>query len=102
MFPNINSVDARRSTFHIVGRDQFNADQMNLHINNQTGAMQCYSCTFTVYTHLPLELLQLLNSVPDAMYDSIRSVSRCLEGTHQEIIGKIIEWVDGGSDQPIC
>jgi hypothetical protein len=49
MFPDINSMDARRSTFHIVGRDQFNADQMNFHINKQTGAMQCYSCAFTVH-----------------------------------------------------
>jgi hypothetical protein len=51
---------------------------------------------------LPLELLELLNPVPDAMYDSIRGVSGCLEGTRQEIIGKILEWIDGGGDQPIC
>jgi hypothetical protein len=60
------------------------------------------SCAFAVYTHLPVELLQLLNPVPDAKYNSIRGVSECLEGTRQEIIGKIIEWIDGGGDQPVC
>jgi hypothetical protein len=51
---------------------------------------------------LSLELLQLLTPVPDAMYDSIRGVSGCLEGTRQEVIRKIFEWIEGGSDQPVC
>src|SRR6202050_3622709 len=49
-----------------------------------------------------LEPLQLLNPVPDAAYDSIQGVSGCMEGTRQEIIGKIFEWIDGGSDKPVC
>ena len=36
------------------------------------------------------------------MYDSIGSVSRCMEGTRQEVIGQIIAWIDGGNDQPMC
>src|ERR1700683_3382038 len=105
MFRDINSMDARGATFHNVGRDQINADQINFnisHTNNQTGAIQCDSCAFTVYTNLHLEPLQLLNPVHDAAYDSIRGVDGCLEGTRQEIIGKIVEWIDGGSDQPVC
>jgi hypothetical protein len=40
MFRDINSMDARRAAFHNVGRDQINADQVNINIsNNQTGAM---------------------------------------------------------------
>jgi hypothetical protein len=79
MFRNITSLDARRATFNNVGGDQINADQINFnmisHTNNQTGAMQCYPCVFTVHTHLHLEPLQLLNPVPDAAYDSIQGVS---------------------------
>src|SRR6202046_2928972 len=29
-------------------------------------------------------------------------VSGCLAGTRQEIIGKIVEWIDGSSNQPMC
>jgi NACHT domain len=36
------------------------------------------------------------------MYDSIRGVAGCLEGTRVEIIGEIVEWIDGSSDQPVC
>ena len=54
------------------------------------------------HTHLPLEVLQLLNPVPDAMYDSIRGVSGCMEGTRKGVIGKVLEWFDGGSDRPMC
>jgi hypothetical protein len=53
MFRNITSLDARRATFNNVGGDQINSDQINFnisHINNQTGAMQCYPCVFTVHT----------------------------------------------------
>jgi hypothetical protein len=44
----------------------------------------------SIYDLGPLQPL-LLNSVPDATYDSIQGVSGCLavEGTRQEIIGKI-------------
>jgi hypothetical protein len=101
-FPDINFVDARGATLRSAGGDQINADQVNLHIHNQTGAIQCYLCAFTIHTHLPLEPLQLLDPVPDALYDSIQGVSGCLEGTRQEIIGEILEWIDGGGDQSIC
>ena len=30
-------------------------------------------------------------------FDSIGSVSRCMPGTRQEVIGKIIAWIDGGN-----
>jgi hypothetical protein len=56
----------------------------------------------TVITHLHLDPLQLLNPVPDAAYDSIQGVSGCMEGTRQEIIHKIFQWIDGGSDKPVC
>jgi hypothetical protein len=29
-------------------------------------------------------------------------VSGCLEGTRQKVIGEIIEWIDGGTNQPMC
>ena len=61
-----------------------------------------YSWASTPYTYLRLEPLQLLNPVPDATYDSIQGVSECMEGTRQEVIGKIIRWIDGNSDQPVC
>ena len=48
------------------------------------------------------DLKELLNPVPDAAYDSIEGVGGCLEGTRQEVIGKIIGWIDGHNDQPIC
>jgi NACHT domain len=46
--------------------------------------------------------LALLDPVPDAVYDSINAVSGCMIGTRQEVIGRIIEWIDGRSDQPIA
>src|SRR6202451_499043 len=61
-----------------------------------------FLCFHFTYSLASIELLKPLNPVPDAMYDSIRGVSGCLEGTRQEIIGKIFEWIDGGSDQPVC
>jgi hypothetical protein len=105
MSRDINYMDARGAAFHNVGRDQINVDQVNFNIShtiNQTGAIQYYSCAFTVYTHLHLELLQLLNPVPDAAYDGIRGASECMEGTRQEIISKVVRWIDGDSDQPVC
>ncbi|KIM73486.1 hypothetical protein PILCRDRAFT_829061, partial [Piloderma croceum F 1598] len=84
MFRDINSMDARRAAFHNVGRDQINADQVTFNTINQT------------------EPLQLLNPVPDAAYDSIQGVSECMEGTRQEVIGKVVLWIDGDSDQPVC
>ncbi|KIM73969.1 hypothetical protein PILCRDRAFT_80508 [Piloderma croceum F 1598] len=78
MFHNINSVDACGATFHNICRDQINADQVNFNISHTTtGAIQHNSCVFIEYTHLHL-------------------------GTRQEVTGKIIEWIDGGSDQPVC
>jgi NACHT domain len=102
IFRDINSIDARRAAFHNVGRDQINADHVNF-ISHTTGAIQCYSCAFTVYTHILLEPLQLLNPVPDAAYDSIQGGSECMEGTRQEVVGKLMLWIDGDtSDQPLC
>ena len=40
--------------------------------------------------------------MPDATYDSIEGVGGCLEGTRQEVIGKIKEWINGHNDRPIC
>src|SRR6202167_145846 len=48
-----------------------------------------------------LDVLALLDPVPDATYNSMGGVSGCLEGTRQEVIGKIVGWIDGGSDRPI-
>ena len=100
MFRDNNSLDARGAAFHNVGRDQINADQV--YISNQPGAPQSYFCVLTVYNYLHLDPLQLLNPVPDAAYDSIQGVSGCMEGTRQEIIHKILQWMDGGSDKPVC
>ena len=87
-----------------VHGDHIKAGQINYisHTHNRTGAIHCYSCTFTVYTHPLLDPLQLLNPVPDAAYDSVQGVSECMEGTRQEIIGKILEWTDGNNNQPVC
>src|ERR1700679_2169540 len=46
--------------------------------------------------------LALLDPVPDAVYDSINAVSGCMTGTRREVIGRIIEWIDGRSDQSIA
>jgi hypothetical protein len=79
MFQNSQDTDAHGSTFNDVGRDQFN-------IVNTNNA----------------DLLELLQPVHEATYDSMGSVSGCLEGTRQEIIGKVVEWIDRRSDQPMC
>jgi NACHT domain len=46
--------------------------------------------------------LAFLDPVPDAVYDSINAVSGCMAGTRREVIGRIIEWIDGRSDQSIA
>ena len=46
--------------------------------------------------------LALLDPVPDAVYDSINAVSGCMAGTCWEVIGRIIEWIDGRSGQSIA
>jgi hypothetical protein len=43
--------------------------------------------------------LDRLQRVPDAAYDGAPG---CLGGTREEVIGKIIGWIDGHGDQPIC
>src|ERR1700734_215626 len=48
-----------------------------------------------------LDVLALLDPVPDATYNSMGGGSGCMEGTRQEVIGKIVGWIDGGSDWPI-
>ena len=68
------------------------------------------------YTHhsvyLTVDPLALLYPVPDATYDSMGNVSGmgnvsdmgnvsgCLEGTREEIIGRIVQWIEG--NKPIC
>ena len=54
-----------------------------------------------LYLTLTSGPLALLDPVPDAVYDSINAVSGCMTGTRQEVIGRITEWIDGRSDQPI-
>ncbi|KIM73846.1 hypothetical protein PILCRDRAFT_14919 [Piloderma croceum F 1598] len=76
-------MDARGAAFNNVGRDQINADHVIINPNS-------------------LDFKALLNPVPDATYDSIEGVEGCLEGTRLEVIGKIMEWIDGHDDQPIC
>ena len=53
-------------------------------------------------SYLTPDLKELLNPVPDAAYDSLEGVGGCLEGTRREVIGRIMEWIDGHNDQPIC
>jgi hypothetical protein len=62
--------------------------------------LRCRKLNFLSY--LTLDLLALLHPVPDATYDSMGSVSGCLAGTRKEIIGTIMEWVDGRSNQLMC
>ena len=102
-FQNTEYMDARGSAFNVAGRDQINVVMGP----NSLGAMQNHSCTniysFYVFLYyMTPDLKELLNPVPDAAYDSIGGVGGCLEGTRREVIGKIIEWIDGHNDQPIC
>lgn len=86
MFEKAQNTDARGATFNNVNRDQViigPAITNNYDTNNA-------------------DPLALLDPVPDAVYDSINAVSGCTTGTRREVIGRIIEWVDGRSDQPIC
>jgi hypothetical protein len=80
MFQNSRNADARGAIFNDVGRDQVNINQ--------------------VITHT--DTLALLDPVPDAMYNSIYAVSGCLAGTRQEVIGHILQWIDGNTDKPMC
>jgi hypothetical protein len=57
---------------------------------------------YLVSCPLTSDTLALLDPVPDAVFDSINAVSECMAGTRQEVIRRIIEWIDGRSDQPIC
>lgn len=36
------------------------------------------------------------------MYNSMGSVSGCMEDTREEVIGKIVEWMNGDGNQPMC
>src|SRR6202167_3545016 len=96
MFQNSQYTDAHGSNFYDVGRDQINV----VYINN-AGAMQSYFCA-VVHSFSIIDLLALLQPVRDATYDSMGSASGCLEGTRQEVIRKIVGWIDGHSDQPVC
>src|ERR1700691_4856741 len=49
-----------------------------------------------------LDVLALLDPVPDATYNSMGGVSGCMEGTRQEVIGKIVRRINGSSDRPMC
>src|SRR5712671_4399066 len=52
--------------------------------------------------YLTSDTLALLDPVPDAVYNSINGVSGCMAGTRQEVIGQIVQWIDGNSDKPMC
>src|SRR6202167_5474974 len=49
-----------------------------------------------------LDVLALLDPVPDATYNSMGGVSGCMGGTRQEVIGKIVRRINGSSDRPMC
>src|SRR6266481_2688433 len=40
--------------------------------------------------------------VPDAGHNRGGHRSRCLEGTREVVVAKLMEWVDGDSDRPVC
>jgi len=64
--------------------------------------MQFVTFLYLVSCPLTSDPLALLDPVPDAVYDSINAVSGCMTDTRREVIGHIIEWIDGRSDQPNC
>jgi hypothetical protein len=83
MFQNSQNTDARGSTFiDHIGRDQVQIGQI-INTNNA-------------------DPLALLYPVPDATYHSMATVSGCMKGTRLEVINKIVGWIDGDSNQPIC
>ena len=55
-----------------------------------------------IFHHLTPDLKELLNPVPGSAYDSVEGVGGCLQGTRQDVIEWIIEWIDGHNDRPIC
>ena len=69
--------------------------------------VRCNSIIILLYTQRPRystsDPLAQLQPVAEAMYDSIEChVSGCLVGTRQEIIGRIVGWIDGTSNRSIC
>jgi sigma54-dependent transcription regulator len=49
--------------------------------------------------YLTPAILARLQRVRDAGYDGAPG---CLKGTREKIVGKVIGWIDGHRDQPIC
>jgi len=43
-----------------------------------------------------------LNPVPGVAYDRDGPVAKCMPGTREAILTLINDWIDGGSDHPIC
>ena len=107
-FQNSSGVDARWSTSIAVGRDQHNHNH-NYHFGGQIvhrgkepknhsfifdlNALQC----------ICLDLNHFFDKVAhDAAYNCRGPRSRCLQGTREILIARIMEWVNGPSDRQIC
>jgi len=72
-------------------------------------SLVCHSfglwCTgFVILRSLGSGLRELLEKyvVPDAGHNRRGPRSRCLEGTREVVVAKVMEWIDGDSDRPIC
>jgi hypothetical protein len=52
--------------------------------------------------YVTTDLRVLLDPIPDAAYNCRDSSSKCLPGTRQEIVARIMAWSDEGSGAPVC
>jgi hypothetical protein len=50
----------------------------------------------------PFDLVVSLDPVDAGYRRSSGPVARCLHGTCKRLIGDVVQWVDSGSDRPIC
>jgi hypothetical protein len=97
-FRDAVGVDARGAVSDVVGRDQTNIYHGAIHMH-------------LMYVILKLSqqligagLRELLEKyvVPDAAYNRRGARDRCLEGTREPVISKIMDWARGDTDHPIC
>ena len=93
---------------HTVVKDTIFNDYSKNHteINHNYGAEYDHFCCVILSIMQPLgfgpgELFQKF-VVPNAAHNRGGSRTRCLEGTREDVIAKIMEWIDGGGDRPIC
>ena len=106
-FQHSQNTDAHGGTFNNVDGNQINGGQVNnigqiiYHRPNNFGTMK-WHFTLSSNTRLVPDPLAQLSPVLDAVHNSIRSVSGCMEGTRQEVIEKIVQWIDGDGNQSIC